>query len=207
MPRRNKERKKIILGLTGSFGSGKTTVARIFSSLGAQVLDADRIAHSCILPGTQAYRKIINIFGTNILKKNGSINRKKLAGIVFHNGSLLEKLNKIIHPQVISAIKNQIKLSKKKLIVLDVPLLIESGLDRIVDKVVVVKASTAMQVRRVKNRSSLNKKQVLKRIKFQIPLRVKARLADFVIDNSGTIEKTRRQVGKIMEKLTPRAIK
>jgi dephospho-CoA kinase len=88
-----------------------------------------------------------------------------------------------------------------------VPLLIESGLDRIVDKVVVVKASTAMQVRRVKNRSSLNKKQVLKRIKFQIPLRVKARLADFVIDNSGTIEKTRRQVGKIMEKLTPRAIK
>lgn len=189
--------KRIILGVTGSFGSGKTTVARNFKSFGAKIIDADRIAHRIIKPGSKIYRRIINTFGKDILKKNRAIDRDKLAKVVFNNKNLLNKLNKIVHPEVIRTIKREIKASSKKVIILDAPLLIEAGLRRLVNKLIVVKITREKQIERVLHKISLSKKDILKRIRHQVPLKDKVRIADFVIDNSGTIKNTKKQVNKI----------
>jgi dephospho-CoA kinase len=201
MRRQNPNKKSIILGLTGSFGSGKTTVARIFESFGAKLIDADKIAHRVISPGSKAYKRIVATFGRGILKKNRAVDRKRLGRIVFSNKNLLKRLNNIIHPEVIRIIKKKIKVSNARVIVLDAPLLLEAGLKKIVDKLIVVKITKDQQIRRVQNKMRLSKTEILERIRFQIPLKVKARLADFVIDNSSTVEKTRKQLEQIRRSL------
>ena len=117
---------------------------------------------------------------------------------MFEDRKLLLKLNRIIHPEVIKQIKKRIAGSKKEVVVLDVPLLIESGLHKIVDRVVVVKTDLRHQIFRVKNKLSLSESEISKRQSFQLPLREKIRLADFIIDNNGTIDKTEQQVEKIV---------
>jgi dephospho-CoA kinase len=188
---------KLILGITGSFGSGKTTVAKIFKSYKAEVIDADKLAHNCIKRGAQAYKRMVAIFGKDILKKNRVIDRRKLSRVVFNKKNLLRRLNNIVHPQVIRIIKSRIKQSRARLIVLDAPLLIEADLKKIVDKLIVVKATQSAQIKRIQKRSPLSSRDILKRIRSQIPLRLKERLADFVIDNSGTLKRTRKQVRQI----------
>ena len=191
MQRQNPNKKSVILGITGGFGSGKTAVARIFSSFGAKLINADKIAHRVINPGSKAYKKIVATFGRGILKQDREVDRQKLAGIVFNNKNSLKRLNNIVHPEVIRIIKNEIKVSRAKVIVLDAPLLLEAGLEELVDKLIVIKITKDGQFKRIQNKTFLSKADILKRIASQIPLRVKARLADFVIDNSGTIKKPR----------------
>lgn len=188
---------KIILGLTGSFGSGKTTVAGILGSFGAKVIDADKIAHSLIRPESKIYKKIVNAFGRGILKGNKAISREKLAKIVFSNKSLLRRLNGIAHPEVIRVMRQKIKTSSASVIILDAPLLIEAGLGKIVDKLIVVTITGKKQIERISKKTGLKRQDILKRIKAQIPLRNKIRVADFVIDNNGTIKKTKKQVEEI----------
>lgn len=200
--RKQKNRyKKIVLGITGSYGTGKTTVAKIFKSFGAKVIDADKIAHSLIKPGTIVYNKIIAIFGSRILKKDKSIDRIKLSEIVFNNHKLLERLNKIVHPAVIRVIKDELGRTFQKTIILDVPLFFEAGLGHLVDKIIVVKLSRQKQLKRLLKKTSLARQALLKRINAQMPLSDKVRVADFVIDNSGTIEKTKKQVEKLRRML------
>lgn len=197
MKRCRLDKRKIILGITGSFGSGKTTVACIFKSYGAKIIDADKIAHTIIRPNTQVYRKIVNAFGKDILKKNKSIDRNKVGNIVFSNKKALKRLNRLMHLQIIRAMKKQIRALDAKLVVLDAPLLLEVGLKKWVDKLIVVKISKREEIKRLLKRTSLNKKEIFKRIHYQMPQDDKVRMADFVIDNSGTIENTRKQVNKI----------
>ena len=197
MKRQKRNKKRVILGITGTFGSGKSTVANMFKSFGAELIDADKIAHRVIRPGSGIYKKIINAFSRSILKKNKSIDRRKIAKVVFKDKKLLQKLNQIIHPEVIKIIKNQICASTKGIVVLDAPLLIEAGLERLVDKLIVVSIHKKKQIERALKKASLSEADILKRIKAQIPLKDKIRLADFVIDNSGTIGKTRKQVASI----------
>lgn len=197
MKRQGQDKKQIILGLSGSFGSGKSTVARIFRAFGAYIIDADKLAHNCISPGTSAYKRIIRVFGKDILNKNKAIERRKLAALVFNNRNLLLRLNDIVHPQVIRTIKSKIKSSRAKIIVLDAPLLLEAGLRGIVDKLIVVKITREKQIERIQDKTSLDKADILKRIKSQIPLSRKARLADFIIDNSATLRETKKQIEQI----------
>jgi len=199
--RGSRANQRVVIGLTGSFGSGKSTVAGIFSCLGAEIIDADKIAHCLIMPGRGIYKRIIRAFGKGILREDNTIDRNRLADIVFNDRDALRALDRIVHPQVIAIIKNKIKASHRKVIVLDAPLLIEAGLTDVTDKLVVVKASREKQIERIRKKTSLSETDILKRIRRQVPLRKKLCLADFVIDNSGSVGKTKKQVEQIRRQL------
>jgi dephospho-CoA kinase len=197
MKRQEQNKKKIIIGITGTFGSGKTAVANVFRSFGARVIDADKIAHRLLIPGSQAYGKIIRNFGPAILRKDKTIDRRRLSAIVFEDKKKRNKLNNITHPEVIRIIKRRIRDSSSKVIVLDAPLLIEAGLINLVDKLIVVTISPKKQIARLLAKTPLDRGQILKRINAQIAQNQKIRLADFIIDNSASIKQTRKQVQKI----------
>lgn len=189
--------KKIVLGITGSFGSGKSTVASILKGLGAGVIDADKTAHKLIMRGNPAYKKIVLLFGQGILNKNKEIDRRKLGERVFSDRSLLRRLNSIVHPYVIKAMRRAIAESPKRVVVLDVPLLIEANLARLAGKMIVVTASQEKQVERLRAKMNLSRQDIIKRIHMQMPLSDKVRMADFVIDNNGTILQTKKQIEQI----------
>jgi len=195
--RKPKPSNQRVIGLTGSFGTGKSTVAKILRSCGALVIDADKISHGLIKPDGAAYSRVIRLLGKRIVNSQGIINRGKLAGIVFSDKKSLAEFNKIMHPAVIRRMKQEIKEAKEKIVVLDAPLLIETGLNKLVDSVVVVKASLANQLKRVQKKRGLSRPEIIARIRAQIPLKEKLRSADFVIDNNGTLSNTRKQVALI----------
>jgi len=190
-----------VIGLTGSFGTGKTTVASIFRRLGAEILDADRIAHSVIRKGTTAHRKVVEAFGDGVLTGAGSIDRKKLGRMVFGNKRYVRRLNAIVHPAVIDRIKRGIERSKKEIVVIDAPLLVEAHLMNMIDKLLVVKASRENQIKRCVKKFGISKKDVLERIGHQIPIEEKVKMADYIIDNNGKMGETEKQVKRIWEEI------
>ena len=191
----------MIIGLTGSFKSGKTTVAKMFRKKKALVIDADKLAHAVIAPQTKARVKIVAHFGKCILNAKGEVKRKKLGEIVFKHKKELNWLSGIIHPLVISKLKALIKKYKKlypkRIIIIDVPLLLEAGLNSLVDKLIVVNCALAKQIERAKLKTGLKPDEVLRRINSQWPLAKKIKLADFVINNNGTLSETKKQVDEI----------
>jgi len=192
----------MVIGLTGSFCSGKSYAASVFKSLGAKVLDADKIAHAALKKGTAEHGKIARTFGPEILNERGNIDRKALAGVVFNDKRALKKLEAIIHPGVVKHIKRAVKKARKNgVIVIDAPLLIEAGLQDLADKLVVVKASQKNQITRCIRKYGTNKEECLKRINSQIPLKMKIKMADFVIDNDGTRKGTKEQIMEIWRKV------
>jgi len=195
------KRNKLILGVTGSMGSGKSTVARMFKGKDCQIIDADKLAHASLSVGSPVYKKIIASFGNGILEGSKGINRVKLARLAFADKAVLSRLNNIVHPAVIAEIKKSIKGSGKKIIILDAALIIETGLKKMVDKLVVVKADREQLILRSQKRLALSKNEVIRRMKYQISQNAKMRRADFIIDNSGQISETRKQVSEIRRTL------
>jgi dephospho-CoA kinase len=190
----------MIIGITGSFGSGKTTVAKMFSRLGAYAIDADKVYHSLIKPSGKCYKRIVGHFGEDILDKSGSVDRKKLSRVVFKDKSRLELLNDSTHPEIIKEIKRIIKSKKEKVVIVDAPLLIESGFYKEVDKIILVANKEGEQVKRMKEARGLSAEDALKRIRMQMPFNKKLAFADFIIDNSGSKTKTLTQVNEIWKK-------
>ena len=192
----------IIIGVTGSFGSGKTFVASIFRSLGATVIDADKAAHKSLKKGSPEYREIVRTFGPEVLGKGRKIDRKKLAKAVFGKKARVKKLNRIVHPAVIGAIKAKALLAKKDgVIVIDAPLLFEANLDGFVDYIVVVKSSLLNQLKRCEEKFCMDKEDVMRRVDAQMSLKQKIKLADFVVDNDGAKSSTKKQVNVIWRKI------
>jgi dephospho-CoA kinase len=189
------------VGLTGSFGTGKSFVAGLFKKLGARIIDADKLAHKTLKKGSVAYKKIVAVFGKSVLGRGGSIDRKKLGRIVFDDKKKITKLNRIVHPIVIRQIKDKIRSSKNDILVLDAPLICETGLSGLMDALIVVKASREEQLERSMKKFHLSKEGVYKRIACQMPLKMKISKADHVIDNSGTRKETEKQVAKIWQDL------
>jgi len=194
-------KKRIIIGITGSFGSGKSTVARLFRAGGFKIIDADKIVHRLLKADTGIYKKIIKAFGHSIISKDKDIDRAKLGEVAFKEKRLVKRLNRIIHPAAISIIKKQLSSAVRNPVVLDAPLLIETGLHRLVNILVVVRINRKEQIKRLIKKTSLSSSDILIRIKYQIPLRDKLRLADFIIDNSGSLAETKKQVELIRRKL------
>lgn len=195
----------ITIGITGGFATGKTTVVKMFRELGAKVVDADRIARSITKPKTLVWKSIVDYFGKEVLKKNGYINRNKLAKIIFSNKTKRYKLNSFLHPHIISEIKRIIntaaKGSKTKVLVVDAPLLFESGINKLFDKIIVVLCRYDIQQKRALMRKNLSLKQINKRIKSQWPLNRKIKKADFIINNNKNFIKTKREVNGVWKEL------
>lgn len=197
----------ITIGITGGYATGKTVVANMFKRLGAKVVDADNIARSVMKPHALAWQRVVNSFGKGILRKDGLINRRKLAEVIFADSMKRQKLNQLVHPPIINEIKRIIKVTAKrgktKVLAVDAPLLFEAGIEGLFNKVIVVSCSADVQLKRAKRHRKLALTEILQRIKSQWPLVRKIKLADFVVDNNGSITETRRQVKEILKRITP----
>ena len=199
--------KVLIVGLTGGIVSGKSTVARMFRQLGADIIDADNIARAIVQPGEKAWKNIVHYFGKEILKDNQEINRKELARIVFADKEKLEKLNKITHPEIVAIIKNKIEEMRSKdssdgtICIIEVPLLFEANLEGMMDKIIVVYLNREEQIKRLLIRNSLTQEEAINRIDSQIPMEKKLKKADYVIDNGASLGHTRIQEKQIWQEL------
>jgi len=192
----------MIVGITGSVGTGKSTVSRMFEKKGAVRIDADALAHEAVEKGKAPYRLVIRFFGKEILRKDGFIERKKLAKIVFKNRKKLKALNGMVHPYVIRRIKEEIRrLSRRRkngCIVVEVPLLHESRLMEMFDHIITVSCRSAVQKERWLKRG-WKLKELKERGASQLPLSYKKEHSDFIIDNSERIQDTKVQVSHIWE--------
>lgn len=186
------------IGLTGGIASGKSTVSAYLVAMGAVLIDADQIAREVVLPGTPALNKIEQLFGTEVITEEGTLNRKKLGELVFANESSRKLLEGILHPEIRKIMNqrmNQLEADNpRRLVVVDVPLLYESGLASMFDKVMLVYVPREIQLERLMNRDGLSRGQAEARLEAQMPIEQKVQLADFVIDNSGTLEETGAQL-------------
>jgi dephospho-CoA kinase len=188
----------MIIGITGTFGSGKTTVSDMFRSYGFHVINLDRFYRTLIQPSTPLYRRIIKEFGNAIIKKNKNIDRKKLKKIVFNDSTKLKRLNSITHPYIIKKLKNALNESINKKIIIDAPLLIEAKAAGLVEKIIVVKSKKPKIMERLIKKGKYTKLEIEKITNSQMPIKKKIKYADFVIDNSGSLSKTKKQVQKII---------
>lgn len=189
-----------IIGLTGSIASGKTTVTKYLRKRGYPVICADEIAHA-VTNLKSVLKKITLAFGKEVLFKDGSLNRKKMALIVFSDEKKRKELENIIHPAIRQEIFAQIKnLEQKKcpLIFLDIPLLFENGWEKICDKTICVATSKALQLKRLIKNRGMTRKEALARIASQMPLKEKIKRADFVLNNRGTIAELHGEIKKIL---------
>lgn len=195
-----------VIGVTGGVGTGKSTVARLFGKMGAEVFDADRTVHRLMEPGGPVWKRIRAEFGSSVLGPGGRIDRKRLGRVAFGSPARLKALNRIVHPAVRRVLLGDLARLKRRrpgaTAVLDIPLLVESGKHYPTDAVVVVMASRRTAARRLKERSGWTPDEVKRRSGFQMPLKEKVKHADFVVRNGGSLADTRRQVVRIWKKIT-----
>ncbi|WP_447408102.1 dephospho-CoA kinase [Weissella confusa] len=192
------------LGLTGGIATGKSTVSNHFKELGIPVLDADVVAREVVEPGQPALADIVAEFGDEMLLPDGSLNRKALGAVVFGNPEKLAKLNHFTHPRVQASMRAQADAYAKAgvpLIVLDIPLLLEGKNAAGADAVMVVTVPADVQQERLMARNQLSADDARKRMNSQMPMAEKEQLADYVIDNSGTIAETYEQVDAVLAQL------
>ncbi len=191
-----------VIGLTGGIGCGKSLVSHYLQNKNYTVIDADLIARQIMEPGNSGLELVKAVFGLSILRMDGSLDRQKLGEIVFGNQEMLEKLNAITHPLIMQSIKDEIKKhTQEELVIVDVPLLFESGgYEDWVDEIWVVIASPDQQIQRIIERDGLTLQQAQARLNAQWPISRKAALADVVIDNSRLAAQTYQQVDQLLDK-------
>ena len=191
-------RRQAIAGLTGGIASGKSTVAAMLAEAGARIVDADRIAHQVVLKGQPAWQDIVDHFGSGILARDGQIDREALGSIVFNDTEAIKALNGIVHPRVLETMAQEIQSLAEAhpgdLVIMDVPLLIESGLHASLPIVILVYVPEIMQQERLMRRDGLNAADAAARIRSQMPIDAKRAHAHYIVDNTGDLGATRRQV-------------
>lgn len=194
----------MIVGLTGGIASGKSESAKYFEELGAFCIDADSVAKELTCKDKPALQEIAKVFGDDILSVDGTLNRKKLADIIFSDVNSKLKVEEILHSRIISRINEIIskEISEKEVIVVNAPLLFETGLDKVCDKIITIKISYDIQVKRLALRDGLNDDEIKKRIASQMPMEEKVKLSDFVVDNSGSKKDLKRKIENIYGLLT-----
>ncbi|MCX7919806.1 MAG: dephospho-CoA kinase [bacterium] len=194
----------MVIGITGGIGSGQSTVAQIFQQLGVAIVSADKLAREIMEPGRVGYQAVVKVFGKEYLTSDNRIDRKKLGALVFGNKRKLQLLNRTVHPILIERIKQEIEKLKKtnNFIGLEAAILFEAKMDSLVDYIVVVYAPRTERLKRIKQRDNLTRREIELRFKSQMPLREKMKLADFIIDNSKSLQETKKQVYSLWRELT-----
>jgi len=205
------------VGLTGGIAAGKSVVGEMFVALGAHLVQADRIAHSLMQPGEAVYNEVVRHFGREILNPDGSVNRAKLAEVAFgpasapegQRASRIEELNRIVHPVVIRSqdewMEETGRQDRHAVAIVEAALILEAGAGDRFDRLIVVTCAEEQRVIRFAARQKIDidaaRKEVIRRMAAQLPDEEKIKAADFVIDNSGTLEQTREQVHEVWEQL------
>lgn len=193
----------ILIGLTGGVATGKSTVAKMFKKCGAIVIDADELAREVVRPGQPAWRDIMRRFGKSVLNSDRTINRQALGQIVFRDRTKLRQLERIIHPRVAAEQKRLTRQASRKdpnaVVIYDVPLLFEAGIDKRVDKIIVVTADQETQITRLRKRNTLSRTEALRRIRSQMPLAMKRLRADYVLDGTKHRQSLSRDVSRLFE--------
>lgn len=192
------------IALTGGPGSGKSTVARMFRDLGAQVLDADEVAKDAVSPGRPAWEELRREFGPDYFREDGTLDRAKMAELVFQDPEAREKLNAIVHPRVsreIARRSKELAAQGVRLVMVEVPLLFEAGLEKNYDLVIVVDAEEEEQIQRLTARDTRTPQEAAGILDAQWSLSAKKARADFVVDNRNSLENTRDQVKKLWQRL------
>jgi dephospho-CoA kinase len=202
------------IGLTGGIASGKSLVSRMFMDLGAHCIDADEIAHELVRPGEKVYDQVVESFGSEILNPDKTVNRAKLAELAFDKRRpRIYELNRLMHPEVIQRYESWMEDIRRRepdaIAILEAALVLEAGLRRRFDRIVVVTCKPQQRIERWAQRFNLDpetaKVEVTRRMMAQAPDEAKIQAADYVIDNSGSVEETQAQVKKVYEALLPQA--
>lgn len=195
----------MIMGLTGGIASGKSTVSALLAAKGARLVDADVIAREVMLPGHPVLEAVVRHFGQDLLQEDGTLNRSKLGEIVFHDEAARRKLNELTHPAIRAEIREQMDSLEREhpggLVVADIPLLYESGLQEMFERILVVYAPRETQLERLMARNALKREQAEARLDSQMDIEIKRGLADYVVDNSQGPEETRMQVELLWDRL------
>ena len=195
----------ILVGLTGGVATGKSTVAKMFKRCGAVIIDADQLAHDVVKPGKPAWLEIVKTFGRAVLNPDRTLNRRELGAVVFGSRTKLRQLEQIIHPRVA---REQARLTKQAarkdphaVVIYDVPLLFEAGIDKRVDHTIVVTANRETQIARLKKRNGLSRAEAIRRIRSQMPLAKKIQRADHVLNGTLSRPSLRQQVSLLLKYL------
>lgn len=191
----------MIIGLTGSIASGKSTVAKMIQSYNLPIVDADQVARQVVEPGSPTLLKIAEVFGQDVISEDGTMNRAKVGNLIFHDETKRQQLNAIIHPAIREEMIRQrdefISYGEKN-VFMDIPLLFESKLEHFVEKIIVVSVTEDVQLERLMERNGLTEEEAKARIATQIPVKDKEALADAVIYNNSSLEDTAIQLQNIL---------
>lgn len=192
-----------IIGITGSSGSGKTTVSKILSKeLNAKIIDADQVVKQLQQKGNKYYKEIVQVFSKEILQEDGNLDRKKLAEIIFQAELKKERLNQLTYKYVVEEIKEQVKNSKEEYIIIDAPLLIESKLNEICDTIIAVISEKQKQIKRISKRDNIEEKNAKLRLDAQKDNKFYKLNADYIVENNGgNYDEFMGRVRKLVQKL------
>jgi dephospho-CoA kinase len=191
----------MIIGLTGSIASGKSTISAMLKEKGYPIIDADLVARLVVEPGTSNLQEIERQFGASVINEDGTLNRDALGKLIFNDPAKRKQLNDLMHPAIRSEMlrqRDELFKSGHKTLIMDIPLLFESRLQHFVDKILVVSVTEEMQLERLMNRNSLSKEEATSRIHSQLPVSEKEKGADAVIYNNGTIAQSQQQLERIL---------
>jgi dephospho-CoA kinase len=191
-----------LIGLTGGIASGKSTVAMILKQLGAAVINADDLSREVVQPGKEAWKEIVEMFGSDILQPDKTLDRKKLRTMVFDDPEKRKKLEAIIHPKVRALAEKRIRelaATGRSVVVYEVPLLFEGQLHHWLRPVILVACDVETQRQRLRNRDHLTNTEAQQHIDAQMSLEEKRKLADYVIENNGNLEELEQQVKSVLE--------
>ncbi len=195
----------LIVGLTGGVASGKSTVSEVFVKEGAYLIDADQLARDLVQPHTPAWRELVKAFGEEILQRDGSIDRKKLRGIVFSNPEKRSFLNQLLHPRIKEETQRRLKeigqRDPEAIVVVDAALMVETGSYRDMDQVIVVFSTEAQQIERLEKRDGMSPEEAGRMISSQMPMTEKVNVADLVIRNEGSLEELRQRARDVFHML------
>lgn len=194
-----------VIGLCGNIASGKSLAAAIMSEWGAKVIDTDKISREIVEIGQPAYNDIVEAFGREFLKEDGNIDRRKLASLIFSDEKSRQLLNQITHPRIREQAQNRIDDAIKKgtkIVILEVPLLIEAGFGDLVDQIWLVRANKQRIYQRLRKRDQLTIKAASTRLAAQMSAKEQAAYADIIIENNGNIEQLRRQLWKRYQEIS-----